>query len=449
MEDIIINIDSRYRDVKKYPSECNFQINLEKYYKNIISIKIISIELNNSIRFLNYKNIHSSKKNNSFTVYIPNKLNDPEGTTIILVDNYNRTIDSIIDNINNQLKLFISTMKTTEKYFYFFYLKSLLTITIISSTINYTLNLIPGWYSIFGLYNIISNYIINLNLSNFTIPSFTMEIFDRRYINSTRLDTITLATISLNTLKSDLYQVYLSNNYTPTIGSSGILDRLLNDWGSIYYISSNNTTKDDKIFNLKLVLDNITVLVSFINSLSTYYFYNNLSVFNTLNSSIEDILSFEINFNLDTLKSNYIKDLSYPSVGFLLGFRWASNNFILSSKFIDNQTIIIASDLYNIYIEDYILLKINDWGNIDFYNIPILSKIIFSNCVSNNKIDDYIKEEVKFRQPINIQKLDIQLIDYLGNLVDLNGKEFSFTLKLGQIVKSGDKDTLEKKDLVF
>ena len=49
----------------------------------------------------------------------------------------------------------------------------------------------------------------------------------------------------------------------------------------------------------------------------------------------------------------------------------------------------------------------------------------------------------------NIQKLDIELIDYLGNTVDLNGIDFSFTLSLKQIFNTDQKASIERKSLVF
>ena len=59
MEDTLISIDSKYRDFTKYPDESNFTFILEKIYKNIVSVKLVSLELTNSINY-----ISSSKKNN-------------------------------------------------------------------------------------------------------------------------------------------------------------------------------------------------------------------------------------------------------------------------------------------------------------------------------------------------------------------------------------------------
>jgi hypothetical protein len=98
----------------------------------------------------------------------------------------------------------------------------------------------------------------------------------------------------------------------------------------------------------------------------------------------------------------------------------------------------------------YIFLKINDWGYINFFDKTMFSKILFFNYEHNMKIDNYyIMREYIFRQPTNVQKLEIELIDYLGNTVDLNGVDFSFTLSLKQVFNTDQKAAIEKKNLVF
>ena len=75
MEEIFINIDSKYRDRIAYPKETKFRINLEKTYKNIVSVTINSLEINNSINY-----ISSKKDNNYITIHLPNKLNEEPST---------------------------------------------------------------------------------------------------------------------------------------------------------------------------------------------------------------------------------------------------------------------------------------------------------------------------------------------------------------------------------
>ena len=72
-------------------------------------------------------------------------------------------------------------------------------------------------------------------------------------------------------------------------------------------------------------------------------------------------------------------------------------------------------------------------------NIPIINIIKNITNKSNNSID----REYIFRQLTNISKLDIELIDYLGNIVDLNGVDFSFTLSLRTQVNVGQKQLFD------
>ena len=95
MEEIILNIDSRYRDIAQYPNESKFRINFEKTYKNITSAKILSSEINNNVSI-----ISTSKNNNFITVYLPNKTSDDVGIKLELNDNTTDTIEIIKYNFN-------------------------------------------------------------------------------------------------------------------------------------------------------------------------------------------------------------------------------------------------------------------------------------------------------------------------------------------------------------
>ena len=57
MEEILVNIDSKYRDITVYPHESKYSITFEKKYKNIISVRMLSLEITNTI---NYAKSYSS-----------------------------------------------------------------------------------------------------------------------------------------------------------------------------------------------------------------------------------------------------------------------------------------------------------------------------------------------------------------------------------------------------
>lgn len=95
------------------------------------------------------------------------------------------------------------------------------------------------------------------------------------------------------------------------------------------------------------------------------------------------------------------------------------------------------------FSDDYIFLKINDWGNINFNNNNnnIFAKIIILNNYTQKNID-FINSEYKFKQPVNINKLDIELLDYLGNNITIT-QNYSFTIELISIFNSELKNDLE------
>jgi len=482
MEDTLISIDSKYRDFIKYPNESKFTLNFEKVYKNVVSIKLVSLELTNSINY-----ISSTKNNNYLTLHFPNILNDPNGIKITINDTQSQNIDNIILEFNNLLNVNLLN-ESLERYFYIFYLNNNTQLTFDFNSelqpimLKTKLTLLAGWYSIYGLNLIIQNYIqsnydarklfinsksnlpsISLDNGNFTINSFTLNIFDRRFSNNERNDIFPNLICNGNNIasnftifKNNLYLFYINDTvtYIPNISGNGILDNLLKNQLSVYYFNKINTNpviNNDMLYNLSISYNPSNLKVSFTNNYTDYYYTTDNWSTNTkfINSSITlfDIPQFQINFNtesiiLSSFNNNIINisSLKYPSIGYYLGYRSVNNSFILSPSINGTNMILTASKNYNILGEDYIFLRINDWGNIDFFNQILFSKIYLrSDLTSNNKTNNYINKEYVFRQLTNINRLDIELIDYLGNTVDLNGIDFSFTLALRTQANTGQK----------
>lgn len=185
--------------------------------------------------------------------------------------------------------------------------------------------------------------------------------------------------------------------------------------------------------------------------------YNNPLFNPTLEKDIPD---FEIDFNTSKNIDNPfvdgiidIKKLEYPSVGHFMGFRkdiTKITDSFLKSTILDSTDRIIKGDKYfDTAGENYIFIKLNNWGYIDFFGEKILAKILLTSGLGNPKLDSYVNQGFKFRQPINISKLNIELVDYLGNTLDLNGFDVSFSLKLLQVISSEQKDSLEKQSIFF
>ena len=578
MEEIFINIDSKYRDQILYPNESKFRINLEKTYKNISSITISSLEINNSINY-----ISTTKNNNFITIHLPNKLNDPDGISIVLYDGLLQLITTIqtifngifngIFNSNLQLqKLSYNNKPFAEKYFYIFYLNDPCTVSI---TFNYTTTketsdvtqpfiIIKGWYSVYGIVMQIQNFIINItdnitkknifkSINYYQINNpIILNIFDRRFRAYTesgpgpydckRIDTIDFTSTSftdlkifLNTIKQTIYNFYIydTTTFIPTdipTGSNilyGILDKLhsnkfiipqnnnyinannfLNS-NSLYYINNNNQAPGNdsiQLYNLSLNVDYTGLRVFFNNSftdnttsntnLGKFFYYDNSTpdtqswtfsnnsnkltnlldrdylktkLFITLEqyndplyipSLYKDIPEFEIDFSTQQQLENPvtnglvdIKKLEYPSVGYYMGYRpdlkIPTNRFLKSSTIDDTDRIIRADKIFDTSGDNYIFIKINNWGYIDFFGEPYMAKILLTSGLGNPKLDAFVNQGYRFRQPININKLDIELVDYLGNTLDLNGFDFSTSIQLKQFISSDQKDTAERQAIVF
>lgn len=104
MENLIFNINSSHRDKTKYPNPNHFEIELPSNIKNIIYIKITSIEF----PYVFY-NFHQNKNNVSFIIRHTN--NTIEDT--ITLDNGNYTSDLLVNFITNKLNT-INTERSTN-----------------------------------------------------------------------------------------------------------------------------------------------------------------------------------------------------------------------------------------------------------------------------------------------------------------------------------------------
>jgi len=479
MEDTLISIDSKYRDVTKYPNESKFTLNFEKMYKNIVSVKLVSIELTNSINYVSL-----AKNNDYITLYFPNILNDPDGIVITFDDMQTQTIDSIINEFNNQFNNNLLNYYP-EKYFYIFYLNNDCQITfdfnnqILPNSLRTKLVIKTGWYSVYGINKIIQNYIqnnynarqsfirlnrntpsIDFDNGNFMIESFTLNVYDKRFSDNIRNDIFQQNNYNINSLiifQNNFYSLYLTDiiNFIPDINGNGILDNLIKNMNSVNFINSINSEPETNniLYNLSLSYNPNTLKAFFINNFNNYYFtvddWTTSTKFTNNNITIQDIPQYQIDFS-NLSKSIFtnniinINSFKYPSIGYYLGFRPVNNSSLLSPIIKNTQLLITGTKNYNVSGDDYIFLRINDWGNFDFFNQILFTKIFLrSDLTTINKTNNFINKEYVFSQLKTINKLDIELVDYLGNTVDLNGIDFSFTLSFRTQTNIGQKQLFD------
>jgi hypothetical protein len=103
-----------------------------------------------------------------------------------------------------------------------------------------------------------------------------------------------------------------------------------------------------------------------------------------------------------------------------LGFR---------KKIYTNNNFYISESILNVIGDNYLFLKINNYGNIfhtkGYYKY--ISKIILDN--NKNSICFGVNNNTfKFKKPKKIKNLSFEIVDKFGYKVSLNKINFSFTL---------------------
>lgn len=174
--------------------------------------------------------------------------------------------------------------------------------------------------------------------------------------------------------------------------------------------------------------------------------YTSSTLITTLQSRLDEInnsLSFNISVDIniyaaklfftsdttDTFTIDFTRDgySEYPPIKYFLGFE---NDSYTGTSVNANYTI-------NLNGVNYAFLCVNDIENvIDNRVSNAFTKIIYETGRFNSlfsKGKEFNSKDKVFRSPINLEYLEIKLVDYLGNLLELSNFNFSFTLEVGYI----------------
>lgn len=188
--------------------------------------------------------------------------------------------------------------------------------------------------------------------------------------------------------------------------------------------------------------------------------------FSKINSVIGTNFNISFNYNNGfvtiTNDTEFSLDFSnkpsrYSSLGYQLGYRL--DTYDVSSTIIDGAPGygITSESQLDTVLDSYLFLKINDYGVIyhDFEDIVVKdfqgtiierqkyigNRNIFAKIIINSNKAEYVfdggsnflTKSFIFRQPVDLNRLSIELSDPKGNTVDMVHMDYSFTLEIGVI----------------
>jgi len=160
--------------------------------------------------------------------------------------------------------------------------------------------------------------------------------------------------------------------------------------------------------------------------------YNSSDILSAINALVPPSVEFTVDVNTGKVKITttsthvflFSNDSEYDSLGQSLGFTDLFFELASTSK--------KSTNIPNVIGEHYYFLQVNDYGNIINKDKKYMSKIILLNPKYEMTFDSrsrFVTKSYKFKQPTDINKIDIKIVDYLNNSIDLKGVQFSFTIE--------------------
>ena len=150
--------------------------------------------------------------------------------------------------------------------------------------------------------------------------------------------------------------------------------------------------------------------------------WNLSATINVRNGKI--IFSNNTTFTLDFTRTG---NSDYPNLNYFLGFTNETNS----------GTTITSDSVINLIGINYFFIKINDISNIIDEKVgDAFAKVIANVDKFNVQFEDFesfVTKDKQFRSPQNFSKLDIEIVDYLGNPLNIYNHDISMTLELGYI----------------
>jgi hypothetical protein len=188
-------------------------------------------------------------------------------------------------------------------------------------------------------------------------------------------------------------------------------------------------------------------------------FYESMQLLNAIQPKLPTGMTIVLNLvngivtisHIEAFSINFTNTGNNKSLGHHLGFRHDIYNSIFNAG--TGRHELVSESLLDTIGDNYLFLRINDYGKMYNFNKSTsdynetldnyLGKIILSVGKAEKNFDNnnFITKKHIFRQPANISKLDIELIEPTGNVINTHSVDYSFTLELGVIY---DKELYKK-----
>lgn len=142
------------------------------------------------------------------------------------------------------------------------------------------------------------------------------------------------------------------------------------------------------------------------------------------------------NHNFDILFPTTTNNPSQNGIGYNLGFQTTSYTY---------QSTYIAECFPDVIQDTYIYLSINDYSLVEHQeygqtHFEAMAKITLpstkNTIIYDNNFINSSSKQYHFYQPTNLTRFEIKLIDAYGEILDLQGSNFSMTLELEEILDS-------------
>ena len=125
-------------------------------------------------------------------------------------------------------------------------------------------------------------------------------------------------------------------------------------------------------------------------------------------------------------------------MGNRLGFTLDNKGYLLSNQGTDiNGNYFWEGESFlNVTNDEYLFLRVNDYGVIynDIRNNALFAKIIvYNNQFIFDNGANFLTKSFEFKQPVNISKLEFELINRFGQTIDMKQMNYSMTFEFNQI----------------